>query len=144
MVLPPRFTPHPKSAPGDFYVVNGECLACGIPHVIAPDLIAWTGEGVPHCCWKKQPETQAELEQAIAVFEAQELDCHRYAGTDPVILDRILSTYCDYPTASGLMSNLEILSRHNSRSSVPEISSLEFGERSQGAKVSSFSPEAGF
>jgi hypothetical protein len=100
MVLPPRFTPHPKSAPGDFYVVSGECLACGIPHVIAPDLIAWTGEGVPHCCWKKQPETQAELEQAIAVFEAQELDCHRYAGTDPVILDRILSTYCDYPTAS--------------------------------------------
>jgi len=25
--------------------VSGECLACGIPHVIAPDLIAWTGEG---------------------------------------------------------------------------------------------------
>jgi hypothetical protein len=59
--------------------------------------MGWTGEKIQHCCWKKQPETEAELEQAIKVFEAQELECHRYAGTDPAILDRILSTYCDYP-----------------------------------------------
>jgi len=96
MACIPKFTPHPKSARGDFYVVKGECLACGVPHVVAPDLMGWTGERVPHCCWKKQPETQAELEQAIAVFEAQDLECHRYAGTDPAILDRILPTYCDY------------------------------------------------
>src|ERR1700679_4298191 len=40
---------------------------------------------------------EAELERAIAVPETQELGCHRYAGTDPAILDRILSTCCDYP-----------------------------------------------
>jgi hypothetical protein len=100
MACAPKFTPHARSAPGDFYVVNGECLACGVPHVVAPDLVGWTGEKIPHCCWKKQPETKAELERAIAVLEAQEFGCHRYAGTDPAILDRVLSTYCDYPVQS--------------------------------------------
>jgi hypothetical protein len=96
-MAPPKFTPNPQPAPGGFYVVKGECLACGVPHVVAPDLMGWTGEKVQHCCWKKQPETQAELDQAIKVFEVQELGCHRYAGNDPAILDRILPTYCDYP-----------------------------------------------
>ena len=64
---------------------------------MARDLVGWTDEKVPHCFWKKQPETPAELEQAIAVLEAQELECHRYAGSDPTILNRVLSTYCDYP-----------------------------------------------
>src|SRR5581483_4824428 len=100
MACVPKFTPHPKSAPGDFYVVKGECLACGVPHVVAPDHMGWTGEKTQHCYWKKQPETQAELEEAFAVLEAQELECHRYAGTDLAILDRILSTYCDYPIPS--------------------------------------------
>ena len=104
----PRFTPHPKSAPGDFYVEKGQCLACGVPHVVAPDLVGWTGEGkVRHCFWKKQPETPAELERAIAVLDAQELECHRYAGTDPAILDRVLSTYCDYPVHSPSNHDIE-------------------------------------
>jgi hypothetical protein len=41
---------------------------------------------------------------AVAVLEAQELDCHRYAGTDPAKLDRVLSTYCDYPMQSPTVS----------------------------------------
>ena len=100
MACAPKFTPHPKSALGDFYGVKGECLACGVPHVVAPDLIGWTGEKIPHCFWKKQPKTKAELERAIAVLEAQELECHRYAGTEPAILNRVLSIYCDYPMQS--------------------------------------------
>jgi hypothetical protein len=100
MACVPRFTPHPKSAPGDFYVEKGQCLACGVPHVVAPDLVGWTDEKVLHCFWKKQPETPAELERAIAVLEAQELECHRYAGTDPAILNRVSSSYCDYPLPS--------------------------------------------
>ena len=103
MACAPKFIPHPKSAPGDFYVVKGECLACGVPHVVAPDLVGWTDEKVQHCFWKKQPDTPAELERAIAVLEAQELECHRYAGTDPAILSRISSTYCDYSMQSTSM-----------------------------------------
>ena len=100
MACAPKFTPHPKSALGDFYVVKGECLACGVPHVVAPDLVGWVDEKSPHCFWKKQPKTPAELERAIAVLEAQELECHRYAGNDPSILNRVLSTCCDDPVLS--------------------------------------------
>jgi hypothetical protein len=96
----PKFISHPKSAPGDFYVEKGKCLACGVPHVVAPDLVGWTDEKFPHCFWKKQPETPAEVERAIGVLEAQELGCHRYAGTDLAILERLLSTNCDYPMQS--------------------------------------------
>jgi hypothetical protein len=97
MACVPKFTPHPKSAPGDFYVEKGQCLECGVPRVVAPDLVGWTDEKLRHCFWKKQPETPAELDRAIAVLEAQELGCHRYAGTDPAILNRISFSYCDYP-----------------------------------------------
>jgi hypothetical protein len=95
----PKFTPHPKSAPGDFYVENEMCIACGMPHVVAPDLMGWTEDKYSHCFWKKQPRTPQEIEQAIKVLEVQELGCHRYAGTDPAILNRISSGYCDYPLA---------------------------------------------
>ena len=97
MSAAPKFTPHPMSAPGDFYVEKGQCLACGVPHVVAPDLVGWTGEKIPHCYWKKQPKSPAELERAIAVLEAQELECHRYAGTDPSILERMSPVNWDYP-----------------------------------------------
>ena len=97
MAPPSKFKPHPQSIPGDFYVVNGECLACGMPHVVAPDLIGWAEGAGSHCVWKKQPQTPAEIERAIAVLESQDLECHRYAGTNPAILDRVLTSYCDHP-----------------------------------------------
>jgi hypothetical protein len=66
-----RFKAHPQSAPGDFYVVNDECVSCGAPHAAAPDLIGWaTNVENEHCIWKKQPETPEELEQAFAAFNA--------------------------------------------------------------------------
>src|ERR1700761_9627525 len=86
-------TPHPSSVPGDFYVINECCLACGAPQSIAPNLIG-TESPSHHCFWKKQPETPAEVDQAIKIILTQELDCHRYAGADPVILDRLVSTGC--------------------------------------------------
>jgi hypothetical protein len=96
----PKFTPHPKSAAGDFYVESGQCGSCGMPHVVAPDLVGRTDEKISHCFWKKQPKTPAEVARAIAVLETQELGCHRYAGTDPAILERVPSGCCDYPIES--------------------------------------------
>ena len=92
-----KFQAHPQSVPGDFYVVNQECISCGAPHVVAPDLIGW-GEGSEsqHCIWKKQPETAEELEQAFAAFDASEVGCYRYAGNDPAIMKRIGLDYCDH------------------------------------------------
>lgn len=70
-----KFEGHPQSAPGDFYVVNDQCLFCGAPHVVAPDLIGWAEKTrYDHCIWKKQPETPAELDQAFAAFDASESD----------------------------------------------------------------------
>src|SRR5579862_2977388 len=90
-------TSHPNSAPGDFYVEYECCTSCGVPQVVAPDLIAPTDAADGHCYWRKQPETNAELKQAIKVLATQELGCHRYAGSDPAILSRISPELCDYP-----------------------------------------------
>jgi hypothetical protein len=98
MAEKPLYIPHLQSAPGDFYVVNGECTSCGAPHVVAPDVVGWATPIEDHCIWTKQPATPEELDQAIAVFAVQELGCHRYAGTNPAILSRISPEHCDRPT----------------------------------------------
>jgi hypothetical protein len=91
-----QYKRHPESASGDFYVVNGECIACGAPHAAAPDLIGWTeNSDYEHCIWKKQPGNSFELEDALQVFQVAELGCHRYGGADPYIIDRIGADYCD-------------------------------------------------
>jgi len=96
-----RFKSHPQSAPGDFYVVNDECINCGAPHAAAPELIGWaTNVENLHCIWKKQPETPEELEQAFAAFNASCVACYRYAGNDPQIMSRIGLDYCDQAARS--------------------------------------------
>ena len=95
MAEKPLQNPHPHSAPGDFYVVNGECVTCGAPHAVAPDLVGWASPSKEHCVWTKQPGTPEEFDQAIAVLAVQDLGCHRYAGTDPAVLSRISPEYCD-------------------------------------------------
>jgi hypothetical protein len=85
------------SAPEDFYVDSNCCTACGVPQVVAPDLVGWTNGNHLQCRWMKQPSDPAELEQAFAVFDVQELGCHRYAGTDPEIQKRIGYENCDFP-----------------------------------------------
>lgn len=97
-----KFESHPQSAPGDFYVINGECFNCGAPHVAAPDLIGWaTDSEYGHCIWKKQPETEQEFAQAFDAFDASCVGCYRYAGSDPAVIDRIGAEDCDraLPTA---------------------------------------------
>jgi len=88
---------HPLSVVADLYVKKRCCTACGVPDVTAPDLIGWTDEKVSHCYWRRQPETEAELEQAFKLLDHQELGCHRYAGTDPKIQARIGRESCDHP-----------------------------------------------
>lgn len=92
-----RHQSHPQSAPGAFYVIHGECLSCGAPHAVAPDLIGWADDAMSHCVWKKQPETPDEWDQAFAAFEASEIGCYRYAGTDPAVAERIGFEFCDHP-----------------------------------------------
>jgi hypothetical protein len=87
---------HPQSAPGDFYVVNGECTACGAPHPVAPNLIGWAdGVDGAHCIWKRQPQTPEEVQEAIDVVLVYEVACHRYGGSDKEVIKTLGADYCD-------------------------------------------------
>jgi hypothetical protein len=79
----------------DFYVQPGCCTSCGVPQSVAPDLVGWTNENHPQCYWIKQPENAAELNQAIKLFQTQELGCHRYSGNDPAVLQKLPAEDCD-------------------------------------------------
>jgi lipoprotein NlpI len=61
---------------------------------VAPDLVGWARDGYS-CIWRKQPETAAELEQAIAAVGTSCISGHRYAGTDPAIMRRVGLDCCD-------------------------------------------------
>lgn len=69
-----------------FYIESDGCLACCIPEREAPTLIGFRRG---HCCFKKQPETPEETEQAIRALDASCIDSIRYAGKDPAVLQRL-------------------------------------------------------
>lgn len=49
---------------GDFYIANEDCTACGAPQAEAPDIIEHAKvDG--HCYFKKQPQTEDELDQVV-------------------------------------------------------------------------------
>jgi hypothetical protein len=74
---------HPKNAAGPFYVLNGCCTACGVPTALAPELFDF--DATDHCYVKRQPASDQEMENALRVLRAQELECVRYRGTDEAI-----------------------------------------------------------
>src|SRR5580765_2788781 len=83
---------HPLNAEGPFYVSHGECISCGSPHVVAPELMAWemNAKGhVTHCYFRKQPETPQEIEQAILAMRASCCGALRYGGSDPEIIQKL-------------------------------------------------------
>ena len=90
---------HPKNAPGPFYILDGCCTACGIPTSIAPTLFEF--DSSDQCYVKQQPASDSELENAVRVLRAQELECVRYRGTDARILRRLAEAgeaeHCDHP-----------------------------------------------
>jgi hypothetical protein len=78
--------PHPKNAPGPFYVVDGCCTACDVPVSEAPDL--FTYDASSHCFVKCQPRTENEFDRAFRAVGAAEFECIRYRGNDPAVLRR--------------------------------------------------------
>jgi hypothetical protein len=99
---------HPGNAPGDFYVENGCCLACGAPENVAPDLI--DGGTSQHCRFVRQPETPQELDRAIRAVWASCVSCVRYGGRNPDVLRRLaldgLADVCDHPSPDSLLERL--------------------------------------
>jgi hypothetical protein len=100
LVLPcgPRsISAHPKNAPGGFYVQHEECMSCGVPHHVAPELMKWDtdSEGRPnHCFFRKQPETALELIHAIKAIEGSCCGAVRYCGRDAEIVEKLREAGC--------------------------------------------------
>jgi len=95
--------PHPKNAPGPFYVENGCCMTCMAPHVQAPTLMGFDDlDG--HCFVKQQPQTDEEIYLAIRAVRSSEVQCLRYRGHDLDIQRRLVemgaADACDLPLAT--------------------------------------------
>jgi len=86
-------------AVGDFYTVPHECISCGYPATLAPDLIAHHRQQ-GHCYFTKQPTNQHELQQAIAAANGSCVANVRYRGNDPAIIASIDSVSLDPPQSS--------------------------------------------
>jgi len=80
---------YPENSQGDFYVENGVCITCGAPEAEAPDLIEHSKIEYGHCYFKKQPETEDEIERAINAIAVSCISGLRYGGTDEKILKRL-------------------------------------------------------
>jgi hypothetical protein len=83
---------HAKNAAGPFYVVNTECMTCGYPHALAPDLMEWEKDSEGHechCYFKRQPGSSQEIEQAVNAINGSCCGALRYSGSDPEIIKRI-------------------------------------------------------
>lgn len=82
-----------------FYVVQEECISCGVPQQVAPDLVAIAEvngrDGI--CVWVKQPGSPEEFDQAIEAVNQCCVGAHRYGGRDPRILERLEPYCCDHP-----------------------------------------------
>ena len=91
--------PHPKNAPGPYYVVDGCCTACGVPVSEAPSVFSY--DEANHCFVKRQPSTAREFDQTFRAAWAAELQCIRYRGNDPLVLRRFAELgeahLCDVP-----------------------------------------------
>ncbi|MGM9480836.1 hypothetical protein ACS5PN_06570 [Roseateles sp. NT4] len=100
---PSRF---PKNAAGAFYTLGdiasdgtwcGQCLSCAAPENEAPALLAPLTDTNSDTYFVRQPETEAEIEQACRAIEVCCVDTLRYGGQDPRILVRLRRTdCCDY------------------------------------------------
>jgi hypothetical protein len=86
---PSHLQRHPLNAAGAFYVGHGECMACGYPHLLAPDLMGWELDRrgrYSHCYFRKQPEGTGELKQALAAIDGSCCGALYYSGAEEEVL----------------------------------------------------------
>jgi len=79
--------PYPKNAPGDFFVGDGECIECRAPEQEAPQLM--THDETGHCYFRRQPETLAEVEEAVSACCVSCVEAVYYQGKDQVVINRL-------------------------------------------------------
>lgn len=81
--------PDPHNVPGDFYVEDGCCTACGVPDAEASELFGWDDCG--QCFVVRQPRSGQELGKMLTVLSIQELRCIRYRGQDDDVIAHLIA-----------------------------------------------------
>ncbi|WP_328285521.1 ferredoxin [Myxococcus sp. NMCA1] len=74
--------PHPMNVPGDFYVVDQCCTACGVPTHIAPETFATERLG-GDCYVQRQPTTPKRSTARSWSFAARSSDAFGTGGPTP-------------------------------------------------------------
>jgi hypothetical protein len=91
-----KYEPHPKNAPGPFYVHNRHCISCEAPEYEAPDVMNHVGDSTGyHCYFQRQPSSPEEVEQAIRAVWVSCCGAVRYGGDDAKILLRLQALRCE-------------------------------------------------
>jgi hypothetical protein len=79
-------------------VVQGHCISCGAPQAEALGLVTLGEDG---CFFHRQPETPAEVNDAIRAMLVSCMHVYRYGGDDPTIRRRLAelghAVLCDKP-----------------------------------------------
>jgi hypothetical protein len=79
-----KFPSVKENVKGDFYVEEGCCTMCGVPHSEAPTLFGGVDKIFKsthyQCFVKKQPTNEIELEQMLNVIACADIGCIRYCG----------------------------------------------------------------
>ena len=84
-----------KGVAGDFYT-TGECLACELPEMEAPKLLAELTDENYDTYFVRQPESTDEIAQAIAAANSCCVDAVRYSGKDKNIIRRLNPGVSDF------------------------------------------------
>ena len=106
MAIEPR---HEKNASGPFYVVKGHCISCGGPRAEAPGLVTLGEDG---CYFHKQPETVAEVNDAIRAMYFSCIEAYRYGGDDLTVRRRLAESGCAHLCDDPLEQHPVILRSH--------------------------------
>jgi hypothetical protein len=77
---------NPLNAPGPFYVVENECIACGAPEAEAGGLMSH--DDTSQCYFLRQPTSAGEVDAAISATWSSCCGAVRYGGQDQAILTR--------------------------------------------------------
>ena len=82
---------HKLNVPGDFYVEDGECISCGMPESESPNLVGSVDDPISghHCFFKKQPQNDGEVRDAIRAMQVSCCSALRYRGNDKAIIHLI-------------------------------------------------------
>ena len=94
----------PKNIEGDFYTIgyeidgnwSGECTACGLPEIEAPELLAPIDNDNSDTYFILQPVTPEEIDKAISALQICCVEALRYGGKNKDILKRLDPRLCDY------------------------------------------------